>query len=187
MRAIPQHPPLSQTFALIRHKCQAKKSKGRPLSRNSLSVGDSAPDFTLPGDAEGNMSLSSLRGQKVVLYFYPKDDTPGCTTEAIDFSAFMDDFAKAGAIVVGVSPDSCAKHAKFRSKHDLKVVLLADEGKAMLEAYGVWAEKSMYGRSYMGVERTTFLINAKGKIAQIWNKVKVAGHAKEVLAAAQAL
>lgn len=151
-----------------------------------LAVGAPAPAFDLPRDGGGSLSLASLAGKKVVLYFYPKDDTPGCTREAIDFNGLRKDFEAAGAIVVGVSPDSVASHAKFLKKHDLALPLLSDETKAMLEAYGVWAEKSMYGRTYMGVERTTVLIDAHGRIARVWNKVKVPGHAAEVLEAARA-
>jgi peroxiredoxin Q/BCP len=128
-----------------------------------------------------------LRGKPIVLYFYPKDDTSGCTAEAIAFDALRDKFDAAGAVVLGMSPDSAASHAKFKRKHDLSLTLAADESKATLEAYGVWREKSMYGRKYMGVERTTFLIDAAGRVARVWRKVKVAGHAGEVLAAAKAL
>ncbi len=157
------------------------------MATKSLSIGDKAPKFDLPQDGGGNLNLASFKGMKLILYFYPKDDTTGCTLEAIDFTALKGDFANAGAVVVGVSPDSCASHTKFKNKHKLDVALLADEAKEMLQAYGVWAEKSMYGRTYMGVVRTTFLIGADGKIARIWNKVKVAGHAAEVLEAARAL
>ena len=150
-------------------------------------IGTKAPAFNLPTDGGGKLSLSALKGKTVVLYFYPKDDTSGCTREAIDFNGMKDDFASAGAVVVGVSPDSAASHDKFKKKHGLDFPLIADEEKAMLEAYGVWVEKSMYGRKYMGVERTTFLIGADGKIARVWNKVKVPGHAADVLAAAKAL
>jgi thioredoxin-dependent peroxiredoxin len=150
-------------------------------------AGDKAPDFELPGDSGGKLSLKGFAGQKLVLYFYPKDDTSGCTKEAIDFNQLKADFTKAGATIVGVSPDSVASHTKFKTKHDLGLALASDESKSMLEAYGVWVEKSMYGRKYMGVERTTFLIDPKGKIATVWNKVKVPGHAEAVLAAAKAL
>ncbi len=149
----------------------------------ALVAGDKAPDFELPRDGGGHASLASFKGKQLVLYFYPKDDTPGCTKESIDFNGLKDAFAKAGAAVAGVSPDSPASHDKFRKKHALDLPLIADEAKTMLEAYGVWVEKSMYGRKYMGVERTTFLIGADGKIRRIWNKVKVPGHAEEVLAA----
>jgi peroxiredoxin Q/BCP len=149
-----------------------------------LTAGDKAPAFKLPTDGGGELSLAGLGGRKVVLYFYPKDDTSGCTQEAIDFNGLRAQFAKAGAEIVGVSPDPVKKHDKFKAKHELGFALVSDESKAMLESYGVWVEKSMYGRKYMGVERTTFLIDGKGKIAQVWRKVKVPGHAQEVLAAA---
>ncbi|MEP9398170.1 peroxiredoxin [Mesorhizobium sp. KR2-14] len=152
-----------------------------------LSTGQDAPEFDLPRDGGGNLSLSELRGKKVVLYFYPKDDTSGCTTEAIDFSRLKAEFESVGAVVVGMSPDSVKSHDKFKSKHDLSVELASDEERKTLEAYGVWVEKSMYGRKYMGVERSTFLIGPDGKIARIWRKVKVPGHANEVLEAARAL
>jgi len=152
-----------------------------------LAAGDKAPDFELPDDSGGKLSLKGFAGKKLVLYFYPKDDTSGCTKEAIDFNGMKAAFAKAGATIVGVSPDSVASHTKFKTKHDLALTLVSDEPKAMLEAYGVWVEKSMYGRKYMGVERTTFLIDPKGNIAAVWNKVKVPGHAEAVLKAAQAI
>jgi thioredoxin-dependent peroxiredoxin len=152
-----------------------------------LTVGDKAPGFDLPDDSGGKLTLKAFAGKKLVLYFYPKDDTSGCTKEAIDFNAMKSDFAKAGATIVGVSPDSVASHAKFKKKHELGLALASDETKAMLEAYGVWVEKSMYGRKYMGVERTTFLVDSTGKIAAVWNKVKVPGHAEAVLKAAAAL
>jgi thioredoxin-dependent peroxiredoxin len=152
-----------------------------------LNDGDKAPDFSL-ADSEGTLlKLSKLKGRPVVLYFYPKDDTPGCTTEAKDFSCLIDQFTAVGAHVVGVSPDSAASHAKFKAKHELTVHLVADEDKAVATAYGVWVEKSMYGKKYMGVERSTFLIDTKGKITQVWRKVKVPGHAEEVLGAVKAL
>jgi thioredoxin-dependent peroxiredoxin len=147
------------------------------------SQGDQAPDFELPNDHGDAISLKSLAGKTVVLYFYPKDDTSGCTKEAIDFNGLRNEFEHLGAIIVGVSPDSVASHAKFKTKHKLALDLASDETKKMLETYGVWAEKSMYGRKYMGVERTTFLIDRNGKIIRIWNKVKVPGHAEAVLAA----
>jgi peroxiredoxin Q/BCP len=149
--------------------------------------GVAAPDFALPVDGGGSVSLQSFRGRKLVLYFYPKDDTSGCTQEAIEFNRLRKEFEKAGAAILGVSPDSAASHAKFKVKHDLDITLASDEPKSMLEAYGVWTEKSMYGRKYMGVERTTFLIDRAGLIAQVWNKVKVSGHAEAVLIAAKAL
>jgi len=154
---------------------------------NAPAAGTKAPAFDLPTDGGGKLSLKALKGRKVVLYFYPKDDTSGCTREAIDFNGLKIEFEKAGAVIVGVSPDSPASHDKFKKKHALDFPLIADEEKAMLEAYGVWVEKSMYGRKYMGVERTTLLIDADGKVARVWSKVKVPGHAQEVLAAALAM
>jgi thioredoxin-dependent peroxiredoxin len=151
----------------------------------SLQPGDSAPEFTLPGDGASTISLKGLRGKKVVLYFYPKDDTSGCTLEAKNFNDSKAAFAKAGAEIIGVSPDNVASHDKFKKKYGLDFALASDESKAMLEAYGVWVEKSMYGKKYMGVERSTFLIGADGKIAAVWSKVKVPGHVDEVLKAAQ--
>lgn len=149
--------------------------------------GKPAPDFDLPSDAGHNIRLTKLKGKPVVVYFYPKDDTSGCTQEAKDFSCLADEFAKAGVEVIGISPDSVASHAKFRKKHELAVQLAADEDKSVATAWGVWVEKSMYGRKYMGVERSTFLIDAKGRIAKSWRKVKVPKHAEEVLAAAKSL
>jgi thioredoxin-dependent peroxiredoxin len=151
------------------------------------SEGDLAPDFSLPNDAGALRSLSDLRGKTVVLYFYPKDDTSACTLESQDFSRLKAEFAKAGATIIGMSPDSAKKHAKFRDKQGLSVELLADETTSTLQAYGVWAEKSMYGRKYMGVVRTTFLIDVKGIISKVWQKVSVPGHAEEVLEAVRAL
>ncbi|MEJ8573448.1 peroxiredoxin [Microbaculum marinum] len=149
--------------------------------------GSAAPDFDLPTDGGGKLCLSDLRGHAVVLYFYPKDDTTGCTREAIDFSRLKDDFEKAGAVVVGVSPDSPVRHDRFRAKHGLSVMLASDETKDVLQAYGVWKEKSMYGRKFMGVERSTFLIDNAGTVRQVWRKVKVSGHAEAVLRVAQSL
>jgi len=148
---------------------------------------DTAPDFTLPRDGGGTVSLAELAGAPVVLFFYPKDDTSGCTKESIAFSDLYAEFQALGAHVFGISKDSVAKHDKFRAKHGLSVPLLSDEGTTTCEDYGVWKEKSMYGKTYMGIERTTVLIGADGKIAQIWPKVKVAGHAEAVLAAVKAL
>ncbi len=153
----------------------------------NLEIGEAAPDFELPADDGRNVSSRRFRGKPIVLYFYPKDDTSGCTAEAIAFNALRDKFEAAGAVVLGVSPDSAASHAKFKHKHDLSLTLAADESRAALEAYGVWREKSMYGRKYMGVERSTFLIDADGRLARVWRKVKVPGHAEEVLAAVEAL
>jgi peroxiredoxin Q/BCP len=165
---------------------QKASSTGKGL-HTMLTSGDKAPDFTLPRDGGGEASLSGLFPKKVVLYFYPKDDTPGCTTEALDFTRLADQFASAGTVVVGVSKDSVKAHEKFCKKHGLGIVLVSDEAGDTCERYGVWAEKSMYGRTYMGIERTTFLIDGTGKIARIWPKVKVNGHADEVLDAARAL
>ncbi|MEZ5844497.1 MAG: peroxiredoxin [Hyphomicrobiaceae bacterium] len=150
-------------------------------------IGDKAPNFALPADGGEMLELSRLKGRAVVLYFYPKDDTSGCTREALDFTALADQFASAGATIVGVSPDSAKSHDKFKAKHGLAVRLVADEDHAVAETYGVWTEKSMYGRKYMGVERTTFLIDGKGKVAAVWPKVKVPGHAEAVLEAVKAL
>lgn len=149
--------------------------------------GDLAPDFELPDDEGGTFRLSDLKGRPVVLYFYPKDDTPGCTLEAHDFSAMKARFEALGAEVVGISPDSVKSHCKFKSKHDLSHRLLADEAKSVVGAYGVWVEKSMYGKKYMGVERSTVLIGRSGRIAEHWRNVKVAGHAETVLEAVRAL
>ena len=152
-----------------------------------LNIGDKAPDFNLMRDGGGAVQLKDFKGKTLVLYFYPKDDTSGCAAEAIDFNALKSEFSKARAAVVGVSPDPVKSHEKFRDKYSLSFALASDEAKTILEAYGVWTEKSMYGRKYMGVERTTFLIGPDGKIAQVWRKVKVPGHAAETLKAAQAL
>ena len=152
-----------------------------------LAEGAKAPAFTLPRDGGGKVALKDFAGRTLVLYFYPKDDTSGCTKEAIAFTELAPKFEKAGAAIVGVSKDSVAKHEKFKEKYDLGVVLGSDEAGAMLERYGVWVEKSMYGRKYMGIERSTFLIDAKGVIRKIWRKVKVPGHADEVLAAVKSL
>jgi len=150
-------------------------------------TGDMAPEFTLPRDGGGTVTLSGLRPGKAVVYFYPKDDTPGCTTEAIDFTARKDAFEAAGVTVIGISKDSAASHDKFCRKHGLGIILASDEGGTTCEDYGVWVEKNMYGKKYMGVERATFLIDGEGRIAKVWPKVKVAGHADEVLEAARAI
>jgi peroxiredoxin Q/BCP len=150
-------------------------------------IGTAAPDFTLPRDGGETITLSALRPKAVVLYFYPKDDTSGCTTEAKDFTALADQFAAAGAVVIGVSKDSVKAHDKFVAKHDLGVILVSDEGSDLCERYGVWAEKSMYGKSYMGIERSSFLIDGAGVLRAEWRKVKVPGHAEAVLEALKAL
>jgi thioredoxin-dependent peroxiredoxin len=152
-----------------------------------LKEGASAPDFDLPADGGGRASLGALKGKPIVLYFYPKDDTSGCTQEAVDFTRLKPDFDALGITILGVSGDSAASKDKFKAKHKLDVVLAADEDHGTLERYGVWAEKTMYGKTYMGVERTTYLIDRSGKIARIWRKVKVPGHAEEVLVAAKTL
>ena len=152
-----------------------------------IAEGNTAPDFVLPADGGSTLALSALRGKIVILYFYPKDDTPGCTTEAIAFTQLKREFDALDAVVIGISPDSAARHDKFKAKHELTVSLAADEEKTTLQDYGVWVEKSMYGRKYMGVERSTVLIGRDGKIERIWRKVKVKGHAEEVLEAAKAL
>jgi thioredoxin-dependent peroxiredoxin len=149
--------------------------------------GKKAPDFKLQADDGTTIQLAKLKGHPVVVYFYPKDDTSGCTAEAKDFTCLAGEFAAAGAQIIGISPDSAASHKKFKDKYDLTVRLAADEDKAAALAYGVWVEKSMYGKKYMGVERSTFLIDTAGKLAQSWHKVKVPGHADEVLAAVKAL
>jgi thioredoxin-dependent peroxiredoxin len=152
-----------------------------------ITAGTPAPDFTLPRDGGSMTTLSAFRPGKVVLYFYPKDDTPGCTLEGQDFTARLADFAAAGTTVIGVSKDSVKSHDKFCKKYGLGIMLVSDEGTTMSEDYGVWLEKSMYGKTYMGIERTTVLIDGAGNVARVWNKVSVKGHADEVLAAARAL
>jgi thioredoxin-dependent peroxiredoxin len=163
------------------------KSDKRKAVSDMLKEGDKAPAFELTGDDGKTVKLSQFKGKPVVVYFYPKDDTSGCTTEAIGFSAQIEAFHAAGAEVLGISPDGVKSHGKFRDKHGLKVKLLADEEKKAIEAYGVWAEKKMYGRAYMGVDRSTFLIGKDGALKRIWRGVKVPGHVDEVLAAVQAL
>ena len=150
-------------------------------------IQETAPDFTLPASGGDTLTLSEMKGSAVVLFFYPRDDTSGCTKESIAFSQLLQEFAAANTKVIGISKDSIAKHEKFITKHDLTVPLASDENDTVCEAYGVWKEKSMYGKKFMGIERSTFLIDADGKIAQIWRKVKVPGHAEAVLEAAKAL
>jgi peroxiredoxin Q/BCP len=149
-----------------------------------LQPGDKAPDFDLPTDT-GRVSLSGLKGKNIVLYFYPKDDTAGCTSEALQFSSEVEEFQKLGAVIVGISKDSAASHAKFRKKHDLTIELAADPLGDIVEAYGAWVEKSMYGRKYMGIDRSTFLIDREGVVREAWRKVKVPGHIKAVMNAAK--
>lgn len=153
----------------------------------AIKVGNKAPDFTLETDGGGKVKLSDLKGKKVVLYFYPKDDTPGCTKEAQDFTAASPEFAAAGIAVVGVSKDGVASHEQFKAKYGLPFALASDESGSTVEAYGSWVEKSMYGKSYMGIDRSTFLIDGAGTVRRVWRKVKVPGHVEEVLAAAKDL
>lgn len=150
-------------------------------------ISQPAPDFTLPSTGDTDVTLSALKGQPVVLFFYPRDDTPGCTKESVGFSESRSAFAEAGAQVFGISKDSMASHEKFATKRDLQIPLLSDENSTVCEDYGVWKEKNMYGKKYMGIERTTYLIAADGTIAQVWNKVKVPGHVDAVLEAVRAL
>ena len=146
-------------------------------------TGEMAPDFTLPANGGGEVTLSALKPSKVVLYFYPRDDTPGCTTEALEFTALADEFKAADTTIIGISKDTVAKHDKFVAKHDLGVILASDADSDVCERYGVWVEKNMYGKKSMGIERASFLIDGEGKITQVWRKVKAKGHAEEVLAA----
>lgn len=152
-----------------------------------IKIGNKAPNFSLPANGEQTASLKSLTGKNVIVYFYPKDDTPGCTKEACGFRDAMPDFKKANTVVIGVSKDTIAKHEKFISKYDLNFSLASDEDNSMCDDYGVWKEKNMYGRKYMGIERSTFLIDGKGVLRAEWRKVKVLGHVDEVLAAVKAL
>ena len=153
----------------------------------SLAVGDKAPDFTIATDGGGTFCLSEMMGQNVIIYFYPKDDTPGCTKEACEFRDSLPDFSKSSSKIIGISKDTVAKHDKFKSKYELPFTLGADLEGAVCEAYGTWVEKSMYGRQYMGIERATFLVDKEGVVQGIWRKVKVKGHVEEVLAAVQNL
>jgi len=146
-----------------------------------ISLGDIAPQFQLPTDGGGTFNLAEHGGRATVLFFYPKDDTSGCTREAIEFTELLDEFSDIGVRVAGISPDPVTKHDKFKAKYDLNVTLISDEEKSVLEAYGVWVEKSMYGRKYMGVNRTTLVIDANGKVIKAWHKVKVPDHVKEVV------
>jgi len=156
-------------------------------SAPALTEGKKAPAFNMPTDGGGKVALKDLAGKIVVLYFYPKDDTSGCTREGIEFTEALAKFKRAGAVVIGVSKDTVAKHDKFKDKHGLKVILGSDEDGKVVEKYGVWIEKSMYGRKYMGIDRSTFLIDGAGKIQRIWRKVKIPGHVAEVLEAVKAL
>jgi len=164
------------------------KARSPVLEKSCLQEGKKAPDFTLLSSTGIDITLSDYRGSKnVVLYFYPKDDTPGCTQEACDFRDQMKLFSRNDTVILGVSPDSAASHEKFRKKYKLPFDLLSDESKKLLEKYGVWKEKSLYGRKYMGVERTTVLIDKEGRVARLFQKVKVTGHAGEILKALEAL
>lgn len=154
---------------------------------SKLELGQTAPDFTLPADGERQLGLRDYRGRKVVVFFYPRDDTSGCTREAKDFSALMEAFNQSDTSIVGISADPVSSHDKFKAKHDLSVDLASDEDTDVLEDYGVWVDKNMYGRRFKGIERTTVLVDRRGRIARIWRKVKVDGHAEEVLKAAQTL
>lgn len=153
----------------------------------SIEVGSPAPDFTLPADGGASVTLSAFRGRPVILYFYPKDDTSGCTKEACGFRDLFPDFSSADAVVIGVSKDGVKSHDKFKEKYQLPFSLVADEDTTLAQAYGVWVEKSMYGRKYMGMDRATFLIDQEGVVRQIWRKVKVTGHVEAVLKAVKAL
>jgi peroxiredoxin Q/BCP len=153
----------------------------------SVKPGDKAPDFTLATDGDGKVTLSKLKGKKVILYFYPKDDTSGCTAEACGFRDNLPKFGRTDATVIGISRDSVVSHDRFKKKYDLPFMLASDEEGKVCEAYGTWVEKSMYGRKYMGIERATFLIDPKGIVRNVWRKVKVPGHVEEVLAAAKAI
>ncbi len=150
-------------------------------------VGDTAPDISLPRDGGDQVNLSDFSGKNVVVYFYPRDDTSGCTKEAIGFTENLETFDALNTVILGISKDSVKKHDKFAAKHDLKVALLSDEDGDVCERYGVWVEKQMYGKTYMGIERATFLIGADGRIAQVWRKVKVPGHVEAVLEAVRSL
>jgi len=152
---------------------------------SDLNPGDLAPKFKLPTDGNGQIDLSELKGKSVILYFYPKDATPGCTTEAIDFSQAKSQFDAANAVIIGVSKDSVQKHDKFKAKNELQIILASDEDGAVIESYGSWILKKLYGREYMGIDRSTFLIDKNGILTQIWRKVRVKGHVDAVLEAAQ--
>jgi thioredoxin-dependent peroxiredoxin len=186
--AVPAEAAAKLKAAPAPKKSAAKAPAAKPeVAPAGLAAGASAPIFSGAGDDGKLIDLAKFKGGPVVLYFYPKDDTPGCTTEAKDFTCLAAEFKAAGATIIGVSPDNAISHAKFVKKHALAVRLAADEDNVIATAYGVWVEKSMYGKTYMGVERATFLIDGKGKIAEVWRKVKVPGHADAVLAAVKAL
>ena len=172
------------------HKATSKPLKPKPAVKSEgakLAEGAGAPSFHLPRDGGSSVSLTDFAGRKLVLFFYPRADTPGCTKEAIDFTRLKGEFAAAGTEVLGISADTVKAQESFRNKHQLSVPLISDETHAMLEAYGAWGEKSMYGRTFMGIIRTTVLVASDGKVARVWRHVKVDGHADEVLAAARSL
>jgi peroxiredoxin Q/BCP len=172
--------------AKVNQKAQ-ETTVSSPATTSVIAEGGKAPNFSLPRDGGGSVSLQDFLGKKLVLFFYPKADTPGCTREAIAFTALSDEFSRSGTAVVGISADSVKAQEKFRDKHKLSVALMSDETHEILEAYGVWGEKSMYGRKFMGIVRTTVLIGPDGRIGRLWRNVKVDGHADEVLAAARNL
>ena len=157
----------------------------KKTAENNLEEGQMAPDFTLPTDSDSTVTLSELKGQNVIVYFYPKDNTPGCTTQACEFTEQLPNFEKVDATIIGISKDSVASHDKFKAKKDLKIILASDENDEVCERYGVWQEKNMYGKKYMGIQRATFLINKDGVVVKAWPKVKVNGHVAEVLEAAK--
>ena len=177
----------SHKAASKRLKSSEKASQPKAASAPALAEGQKAPGFRLPRDGGNVVTLSDYAGQKLVLFFYPRADTPGCTREAIDFTRLKDAFAAAGTAVLGISADPLRAQEKFRDKHGLGIPLISDEQHEMLEAYGAWGEKSMYGKSFLGILRTTFLIGPDGQVARIWRKVRVEGHADEVLQAARSL
>ena len=179
--------PTALSRVSLNSQLTGEKGRKEGTWSTDLAEGAKAPAFKLPRDGGGSLALADFKGRKLVLYFYPKADTPGCTREAIDFSRLRGEFQKAGTDIVGVSADAVAAQDKFKNKHDLAITLASDETRKMLEAYGVWGKKSMYGKTFMGITRTTLLIGADGRIARIWRKVKVDGHAAEVLAAARRL
>ncbi len=158
---------------------------GKPIREPKMDIEQQAPDFTLPRDGNGEISLSSLKGSMAVLYFYPKDNTPGCTKEAIAFCTLKKEFDSLGIKIIGISKDSVRKHDNFKAKHDLNIILASDENGEMIDDYGVWVLKKLYGREYMGIERATYLLDKNGKVLQAWRKVRVKGHAEAVLEAAK--
>jgi len=186
----PASKPLKSNASTAQKPAAAKavpKAAPKPEPAKAAVEGGKAPGFRLPRDGGDSVSLADYAGQKLVLFFYPRADTPGCTREAIDFTRLKGDFAESGTAVLGVSADTVKAQESFRNKHELAIPLISDEHHEMLEGYGAWGEKSMYGRSFMGIIRTTVLIGADGRIAQIWRNVRVDGHADEVLAAAREL